>query len=890
MKRAILITSIILYTISTQICAQSSSESKSNDGIMVKTQLKKQLTPEDYKLWSAIGGVKISDNGNWYTYGLFYRHNTDTLFVGSIKGDKNYSFPTGKNGQFSPGGRWFACMVPKKGMALLDLEKDNLQWFSSISKFQFSSDSQYLVSIGKSMDSHKEESGLWIMNLALGKRDWIPGVTEFLLNPTSNNMAYIVDEEGKKAVVLRQLEQSLTNTTITENVLNNYKKLVWNSQGTALIFLEELSKDRQKQKRHRIYYYGNKQGRPYLKHLDPKMYPSIFPAMDITRLGLRLSKDGSTVFFMVQCQEDLEKAGGNPLADNVQIWGARDKRIYPKRERDRGWEYGPKFATWWPGKKKALLLETDNLPLAAVMRNGKHMLSYDPKGFGPHFEKQADIDLYVTDLETGQRTLFLQQHEQDSGHTILSPGGRYIAYFREKNWWVYDLEKRTHTNVTVDLGIRLYNLENAFSGALQPYGTPGWTNEDKDLVIYDQYDVWLISLTGKAPRRLTRGKESKVSHRIYRFASKDRFGQTWSGFDSEEFKLSEGLVFKTLGTDIASGYKLWKPETGLEELVYKDMYIDGLKKARSRDAYIYREQSFDTSPRLCYWEKGMKEPRILVESNPQQERFQWGTSELLRYKGPEGQQLQGGLFYPADYSPENKYPMIVMVYENNSKKLHHYKNPSEYLQDGWNPTNYTAEGYLVFYPDIHYKLSDPGISAVQCIEAGVMAVVSKGIVGEDRIGLIGHSWGGYETAFTITQTDLFATAVSGASMTDLVSFYHSICWDTGRSHIWRFEDGQIRFKDSFYENPAAYSRNSPLHHAANINTPLLLWTGEKDYWVDWHQSIEFYLALRRLDKECRLLVYPGEGHSIRNKLENQVDLTRRIKKWFNKYLKAEDKN
>ncbi|CAN0367174.1 unnamed protein product, partial [Ectocarpus sp. 4 AP-2014] len=197
---------------------------------------------------------------------------------------------------------------------------------------------------------------------------------------------------------------------------------------------------------------------------------------------------------------------------------------------------------------------------------------------------------------------------------------------------------------------------------------------------------------------------------------------------------------------------------------------------------------------------------------------------------------------------------------------------------------YTADGYLVFYPDIRYKLNDPGVSAVGCIEAGVRAMISKGLVDKDHIGLIGQSFGGYETAFAITQTNLFATAVAGAAVTDLVSWYHTLgTRDHDRTNMFFFEDGQYRFKDSFYKNPKAYLRNSSLHHAANINTPLLLWTGEEDHHVDWHQSIELYLGLRRLDKECRLLIYPKEGHSLL-KPKNQVDLTRRIKDWFDKYL------
>ena len=211
------------------------------------------------------------------------------------------------------------------------------------------------------------------------------------------------------------------------------------------------------------------------------------------------------------------------------------------------------------------------------------------------------------------------------------------------------------------------------------------------------------------------------------------------------------------------------------------------------------------------------------------------------------------------------------------------------MEDGWNTTNFTSEGYVVFYPDIKYKLNDPGTSAAKCLEAGVKAVLAKGFVRKQHIGLIGHSFGGYETAFTITQSNLFAAAVAGAAVTDMVSYYHSVGWEAGLPEMWRLENHQWRFKDSFYENPEAYLRNSPIHYAKNINTPLLLWTGNRDFWLDWEQNIELYMGLRRQGKVCKLLVYPDEEHSIYNDTKNTVDLTNRVKNWFDKYLKPNEK-
>jgi dipeptidyl aminopeptidase/acylaminoacyl peptidase len=230
--------------------------------------------------------------------------------------------------------------------------------------------------------------------------------------------------------------------------------------------------------------------------------------------------------------------------------------------------------------------------------------------------------------------------------------------------------------------------------------------------------------------------------------------------------------------------------------------------------------------------------------------------------------------------------MIVWVYENLSHLLHDYVNPTEYSA-GFNRTNYTSAGYFVFLPDIKHTFNDVGVSAVRCIEAGVKAVLKKGLVEADHVGLIGHSFGGYETNFTITQTNLFATAVAGAGNTDLISNYHSIAFgDDNDSRMHWYESQQYRFTDSFYQNPEAYYRNSPLHQIQGIHIPLLLWSGKEDARIDWHQSIELFTGLRRLGKPCELLLYPDEGHNL-SKPENQLDLTRRIKAWFDRYLKPD---
>ena len=904
MKTTFKIMSLLLLMINIQSWAQSSTNNShinklEKKAITEKDSLeKKLLTPEDYKLWSTMhsNNIFISSDARWYSYKLNYENNIDTMFVAAVKNDRKFSFPSGSNSQFSNDGNWFSCIVPDKGLAILNLKNGNLQWVLGIERFNFSNNNQFLIGVRKSMDSDTKNSSLWVMDLEQGKHEMIPGVSEYLLNPTNSNIVYIVDSKVKKAVVVRTLEKYPDSRTIIENDSNSYKKLIWSSKGAALVFLEELPSKEEEQKNYKIIYYTNKGGKTKIKSLNPSLDSDTLKGMHITQTfwldAVRIADDEAAIYFKVQSQEEPEKITDNDSEVLVQVWKARDKIIYPMQKFTM---YNPiTLAVWWPEKNKTMLLETHDLPSAALLGDQKQFLSYNPLKNAPHFSNSPKIDFYLTDMETGESNLFLKNQVNNESNMVNSSSGKYISYFKDKDWWVYDLKKKTHTNLTKNIKVGFYQREedNAHSGELIAYGSPGWTEQDREFIVYDKYDIWLLSPNGTAPQKLTHGRQNQIQYRIYKPTSQafkiNSSNNENYRFEQSTLKLSEGVLIKSLGEDMASGFSLWKRGKELKHLVYKDMYVSNMQKVHNKDAFIYLEQSFSTPPRLRYWEKGMSDHRIILETNLQQKQFQWGYSELIHYKGPDGQKLRGALFYPANYKLGEKYPMIVNVYELKSRGVHHYENPSEFLGAGFSHTNYTADGFLVFMPDIWYKFSDPMISALNCIESGVKAVVKKGIVEEEHIGITGHSFGGYETAFIITQTNLFATAIAGSGITDLVSFYHTM----NGQYLWpqmnSVESMQFRFNDSFYENPEAYYRNSPINYAANINTPLLLMTGEEDHHVNWQQSVELYLGLRRLDKECEMLIYPGEGHVLLNP-KNQVDFTRRMKKWFDKYLKP-DKN
>jgi dipeptidyl aminopeptidase/acylaminoacyl peptidase len=322
-------------------------------------------------------------------------------------------------------------------------------------------------------------------------------------------------------------------------------------------------------------------------------------------------------------------------------------------------------------------------------------------------------------------------------------------------------------------------------------------------------------------------------------------------------------------------------KTGVGVLVYEDaQYFPS--RARDADAWFFTRQTFTEYPDYWTSDGTFRNARRLTNAGAQQREYTWSSgARLVDYVSEKGDSLQGALFLPANYEPGKKYPTVVYIYEKLSQSLHAYAVPNE--TRAFNPSVYTSRGFAVLMPDIVYRVNDPGMSAVWCVVPAVKAAIATGIVDSANVGLHGHSWGGYQTAFLVTQTNIFKSAIAGAALTDMVSMYSSVYWNTGSANQPIFESSQGRFKGNFIDNYDAYIRNSPAFHAKNVKTPLLLLHNERDGAVDFNQGITYYNTLRGLGKDVVLLQYVGENHGLAQP-ENQKDYTIRMKEFFDYHL------
>jgi dipeptidyl aminopeptidase/acylaminoacyl peptidase len=295
--------------------------------------------------------------------------------------------------------------------------------------------------------------------------------------------------------------------------------------------------------------------------------------------------------------------------------------------------------------------------------------------------------------------------------------------------------------------------------------------------------------------------------------------------------------------------------------------------------------SFTEFPDYWVTNAAFDAPRKITNANPFLGDYLWGSRALVDYKNSKGQRLQGTLTLPAGYEPGKKYPMIVYIYEKMSNTHHTFSMPV--YDDRPHMSTYASDGYLVLQPDIVYETGKPGSSALDCVTAAVKKVIEMGYADPKRIGLQGHSWGGYESSFIVTQTDMFAAVVTGAPLTDLPSMYNILYKQSGSVNQGILETGQGRW--GLNVNPWTardlIESQSPLHHVTKITTPFLILQGTADGAVDWNQGLEFYTAARRNGKNVIFLSYPDEPHHLA-KEENQKDFQVRMKQYFDHYLKG----
>ena len=890
----------------------------------LQAQEKPTLTVDDYDQWERLGPAVLSPDGRWMAVTISRVNDENELRVHATDSDSVVVVAFGTRPAFSKDGRWLAYAIGvspdergrledrnepvHNGAGLLDLESGEQEQIDDVESFSLSGDGRYLA-LRRYKPDGKKSSGVDVVvrELATGSSLSFGNVSALQWQDEGHLLAMTIDADDQigNGVKLYDPESGRLQSLDTDAA--TYRGLSWREDAADLAVLKTYTDEGHEDTAHvALAWRQLNTDAPGAFALDPREGPAL-PAETrvVEHRTPSWSDDGTTVFLGIQDripvdepedeeesdqagdgegdEEDGEGAGAAAEEDEedppgVEIWHSRDVDPVPQqRVRERQLRQVNHIGAWQLGRGDFLQLGGDHADRAEIMEGGGHVVARDETPYDVEaMFRQQYYDLYAVDASTAGRDLVRERVTIDYGG---SPGGRYVLWFEGEDYWSHDLSRGETRNITADLDGVFVNLDlTPTREQMPPFGVAGWTEDDEAVLINDRWDVWEVYPDGSGGRRLTPGAENDVRYRVMRV---DR--------EADAFDPSEPLYYSTYGEwTKKAGFSRARLGQVPEVLVWDDAaygsFFAGLTKAEDADVYAFRSERFDDSPDYFVAGPDLSDARQVTRTNPFQDDYAWGRTQLIDYENEWGRPLQGALVYPADYDPGQTYPMIVYHYELLSQGLHRYVVPD--ATNYYNVQAWSQNGYFVLQPDIVYRDRRPGQSNVETLRPAVAAALETGMIDPDRVGLIGHSWGGYQTTFFVTQDDLFAGAVAGAPLTNLMSMYLSFYWNSGGTDARIFEISQGRMQVPWWEDYDSYHANSPLHHIQNMNTPLLMMFGDNDGAVEFNQGVEFYNAARRIGKEMVLLVYGGENHGLRQEA-NQRDYRDRIMQWFAHYLKGE---
>lgn len=880
---------------------------------------KKSLGHDDFDSWKSVKNFDISKDGRWCSYAVNPQEGDGVLTFYNTQNKKRIDLERGYSPTISPDGLWAIALVkahynetrkakiekkkdfelPQDSLAIVNLATMKVEKIANVIKYKIAKDAGDWIAF-QSCDTSlisperlkDKECGrpMVLLNLRNNARKVTKWVKDFDFSRDGRHLALSVKRPSKDSITTDGIGVYLlpdTSYTIIDRDKKFYGAPVFSEDGNALAFIA--SNDSVET--------GTKRSAVYMSHLDNPLKSPIefnlnFKSAEYGDLvpnqytELKFSHNGKRLIAGVAPQiapDDTTIVDFEKGKLDIWVW---NKPLNPPQEElliDKLRQFNFPVSIDLSDMKATLLSDKYYADIETPDRwDGDYALELDPSDniVSHQWDYFAPIKMNLVNVNTG---------ETDSiGECLLnleaklSPADKYVVWFKNRNYYVYDIASRNTVCVSDRVPYPLWDIDDRHPSPSEPYGIAGWTADDKALLVYDKYDIWSLDPKGQhEPICLTAGDGRKRNLR-YRYRQTD---EETRFFKSSEIVLLDvfDYIDKYNGLAVTSFNSAKAPKINiLDKYAYSQV-----KRAKNKDVYTWQKANFSTSPDIwACTSTNFANAIKLSDANPQMKDYVWGTAHLERWYAYDGSQSEGVLYIPDNIDPNKKYPMLCVFYETGSEDLYrHYT-----MEPSWSWVNYpfyVSRGYAVFVPDIHYNAGRPGEDAYNYVCSGAEEMCRRyPWIDKDRIGIDGQSWGGYQTAYLVTRTNMFACAGSGAPVANMTSAYGGIRWESGDSRQPQYEQGQSRIGGDLWSKTHQYIANSPVFFANKVNTPLLIMHNDADGAVPWYQGIELFMALRRLQKPVWMLQYNGEAHNIRAR-KNRKDITIRLQQFFDHYLKGD---
>ncbi|MCD8194330.1 MAG: prolyl oligopeptidase family serine peptidase, partial [Tannerellaceae bacterium] len=846
--------------------------------------------------WERITEQAISDNGEWVACKMEPWRGASKVLIYNKKGEQLAEIPVGSKLFFTSSSNYLLLTqspalelveeaklkkikeeeMPANKLIIYKLATKQAESIDSVKSYKYPETADWLAY----QRTPKNDSALYIRSCDGSAPVVIPNVSDYNFAKKENILYYITTEKSADNQTISQLVTFTPEkgSSVIHEGKGVFKQVAFTEKGDQLAFLYCPDKD-STATGFSLYLSEKNQPARLVATRENNNIPSGWVVSE--HAAITFSKNGERVYFGTSpepLQKDTTILPEN--RPNVQVWKWDEGVQYTVQNVNKSKDLNRSYkAVYNTTKDQIVQLATENIPEVitpeenaspwAILSTSK---PYDTQRM---WRGKNKYDIYVVNLDNGEK----QQIMDDVFHQIqLSPQGKFAYWYNiaDSSWYTYNLAEKKEYRLTTPTTFYAWDEDNDVPDYPRPHGLAGWSKEDKEILIYDRYDIWKFDPENKTqPVNLTvNGRTNRIS---YRYAKLDK--------EEKAITLNQEQILRGFNEQ-TKGYGYYNTKfsnaSQPKQLIGGDFMLRTLVKAQKTDKVIYSCETFETYPDLYLSDIRFSKSVKLTEGDKQQEQINWGTAELISWTSLDGQLLEGVIYKPENFDPDKKYPMVVNFYERNADTFHNYRMPEPH-RSTLDYHFYTSNGYIIFNPDIRYKDGYPGESCFNAVMPGISKVLEGGYVNEKAIGAQGHSWGGYQVAYLATRTNLFAAIESGAPVVNMLSAYGGIRWETGLNRSFQYEHGQSRIGGTIWEKPLAYMENSPIFTMDKVNTPILIMHNDNDGHVPWYQGIEYFVALKRLQKPVWMLNYPGEVHWPLRMI-NRIDFQKRMFQFFEHYL------
>ncbi|WP_417887025.1 alpha/beta hydrolase family protein [Zunongwangia sp.] len=835
-----------------------------------------------YRSWKRIEDEKISDNGSWIAYRTVYQdpflENSSDLSIVNTNTKREKKLNGIYDFEFLGTGDWVKYTTQQETLLYNLKTNEKRPWKVTAFTQNLQSTNYLFYTKFKPSTSGGGEGSqtLVFYNLKTNDSIQLENIKNFKL--LKQNTILYSQEEGEKIylkygkikeeskIFYQQQKDKFGNFTLVND--NEGSFTTKNDNG------EEI-----------LYYFNLKEGikKPVLNFEEISINN---PDYNISRNPYSINS--SDKYIQLQLQPNFNKYGNRPKKNNtIDIWKWDEGAMARRQWKLRGEKEIPNDPVYFYdilNKKTIKILDGDAYDnILKPSHVGGNVILYTDESL---YTKDVDWtfgqhnDIYGISLKTKEKFKLAE-------NTKLIPSwndnGTLAVLFDNKTgiWKVLDArsDKPQFKTISKEIPYSLTDLDSDIGNTKKPYGIAGWLNNGTTVVFYGKYDLWAVHLEGE--------KKGLVYSLTNGYGRKHKVSLRLQGADYKQNLDSDSLLFNGFNHETKSSgvYRLVKNK--IEVLAFNKNYNINITKVAGNGDFLFTKQSYRTFPNLWYANTKFKKEKKLTDVNSLLRNYKWGNAKLISWENFENKKNQGLLYLPDNYDESKTYPVIVHFYEKHSFELHHYLMP-EWSSSNINIPTYVSKNYIIFQPDVHYAYNKPGESAYNSVVSGVEYLIKKGITEKGKIGIQGHSFGGYETSYLVTHSDIFTCAIVGSGVSNFTNNYLSYR-SNGIATMFKYEVDQYRMKGSLFEYEEDYIKNSPVFNVKDVSTPILIFHNKEDRAVPFEQGMQLFFALRRNNKPSWLINYSEEGHTL-SKEVNQKDWTLRMQSFFDKYLKNKTTN